>query len=93
MVENSRTALRVDTLRPLMPPRPVAVSIAHGEPDALWDGAEPVGIEAIQDRWAVSDEWWRDPIRRRYYRVRTAARAIRTIYYDAVGHGWFEQAY
>ena len=93
MVKNSRTTPRFDQLRPLNQPKPLAVTAGRGEPLAMRDGGESVEIDSIQDRWMIDEEWWRDPIRRRYYRVLTARGAVRTIYHDAVRDGWFEQAY
>lgn len=93
MVTNPRTTARADQLRPLNSPKPLAVIVAEGRPSALVDGAEPITIDDILDRWAVDDEWWRAPIRRRYYRVLVASGAVRTIYHDVVHDGWFEQAY
>lgn len=93
MVKNPRTSARVNQLRPLNQPKPLAVTDSLGKPLAMRDGGEIVEIEAVQDCWAVDDEWWREPIRRRYYRVLTARGAVRTIYHDIVRDGWFEQAY
>ncbi len=93
MVKNSGTTTRPHQLRPLNSPKPLTVTTGLGGPLAMRDGGEIVEIESIQDRWAIDDEWWRDPIRRRYFRVLTARGAVRTIYHDVVCGGWFEQAY
>ena len=93
MVKNPGTTPRAHQLRPLNPPKPLAVTADRSGPLTMRDGGEIVEIESIQDCWAIDDEWWRDPIRRRYYRVRTMKGAIRTIYHDVVRDGWFEQAY
>ncbi len=93
MVKNPRTSARADQLRPLNGPKPLLVTTSRGGPLTMHDGGETVEIESIQDRWAIEDEWWREPIRRRYYRVLTSRGALRTIYHDVVRDGWFEQAY
>ncbi len=93
MVKNSRTTSRLDQLRPLNQPKPLTITAGRGEPLAMRDGGEHVEIESIQDNWTIDEEWWREPIRRRYYRVLTARGAVRTIYHDVVRDGWFEQAY
>jgi hypothetical protein len=93
MVKNSGTPTRAHQLRPLNSPKPLTVTTSLGGPLAMRDGGEIVEIESIQDCWAIDDEWWRDPIRRRYFRVLTARGAVRTIYHDVVRGGWFEQAY
>lgn len=93
MVANSRTTARADQLRPLNAPKPISVMAGRGEPLAFHEGGEMVAVESVQDCWMVDDEWWRDPIRRRYFRVLTKRGAVRTLYHDAVRDGWFEQAY
>ena len=50
-------------------------------------------IEEIQDTWLIDDEWWREPIRRRYYRMVLDDGSLRTIYHDLVADAWYEQAY
>jgi len=93
MVKNPGTTTRANQLRPLNQPKPLMVTASLDGPLAMRNGGEIVEIESIQDRWTIDDEWWRDPIRRCYYRVFTARGAIRTIYHDIVRDGWFEQAY
>lgn len=93
MVKNPGTTSRADQLRPLNRPRPVTVQVDCGVPVALIDGAATHRIERVQDRWHVDDEWWREPIRRRYYRVALDTGAIRTLYHDQVADSWFEQRY
>lgn len=93
MVQNPRTTPRADHLRPLNPPRLLAVIVADGRPASIVHGSELIAIAEIQDCWAVDDEWWREPIRRRYYQIATDAGIVRTIYHDLVGDDWFEQRY
>lgn len=50
-------------------------------------------VAQIQDAWRIDDEWWRDPIDRRYYRVVLDDGSVRTLYQDATSKRWFEQAY
>jgi hypothetical protein len=52
-----------------------------------------VRIVRIQDVWCIDDEWWRDPIARRYYQVVIESGALRTIYHDLIANAWFEQRY
>ena len=105
MVEDTRTAARADQLRPLNDrrspnplrplnrPRPVTVQVECGVPVAVIDGAHRRRIERIQDRWHVDDEWWREPIQRRYYRVALDTGSVRTLYQDESDGGWYEQRY
>ena len=50
-------------------------------------------VTAIQDVWRIDDEWWREPISRRYFRVLLDGSEIRTIYHDLINDEWFEQWY
>lgn len=94
MVENPGTKIRPHRLRPLNLPRPVTVETAHGRPVALRDpGGERIGIAGIEEEWVIDDEWWRDRIRRRYFRVRLESGPLRTIFQDDESERWFEQSY
>ncbi len=93
MVTHSRASSRPDQLRPLNRPRPVGVMVEDGLPIAVIDGGHGARIERIQETWCIDDEWWRDPIARRYYRVRLETGTIRTLYEDRFQDAWFEQGY
>jgi hypothetical protein len=93
MVKDPRTSTRADQLRPLNTPRPVVVQVTNGLPVAVIDGEHQTTIERIQDRWHIDDEWWREPIRRRYYRVALETGRVRTLYHDQARDLWFEQGY
>jgi hypothetical protein len=95
MVPHPRTAARPDRLRPLNQPRPVVV-LPHpgsGGPAVLVERGERRPVAAVRDRWRIEDEWWREPISRRYYQVVLDDGTVRTLYRDAIGDRWFEQAY
>jgi hypothetical protein len=78
MVASPRAPVRVDRLRSLNIPSPVSVTLdGHGRPSAVTvrdDQArsETIGdgqgwsVEAVGEIWRVDDEWWRQPIVRRY---------------------------
>ena len=57
------------------------------------DGADRYPVAHVQECWCIDDEWWRDPIQRHYYRIATAAGAVRTLYHDQITDAWFEQGY
>ena len=92
MVAHSRTSSRPSGLRPLNAPRPIQVLTGDGLPIALIDGDKRRRLQ-IEDSWQIDDEWWRDPINRRYYRVRLDDGSIRTLYEDREYHQWFAQTY
>jgi len=94
VVENSGTKIRPHQLRPLNLPRPATVETVQGRPVAMTDKhGERVGIAAIEDEWSIDDEWWRDRVRRHYFRVRLASGSLRTIFLDGDSGRWFEQSY
>jgi hypothetical protein len=93
MVKDPRTSARADQLRPLNRPRPVTVQVDCGVPVALIDGAHRHRIERIQDSWCIDDEWWREPIQRRYYQIALDTGSVRTLYHDQVQDNWYEQRY
>jgi hypothetical protein len=50
-------------------------------------------VREIQDIWRIDDEWWREPVRRFYYRVLLSNGHLCTIYQDQVQEQWFMQGY
>ena len=93
MVTHPRAALRPDQLRPLNRPRPCEVTAERGLPVALVEGGRRVAVTAIHDRWRIEDEWWRQPVSRRYFTVLAEDGVHRTIFHDAAADRWFAQRY
>jgi hypothetical protein len=93
MVTDSGTSTRPDQLRPLNPPRPITVEEHKGMPVALIDQNRRYRVDRIQDVWCIDDEWWREPITRRYFQIVLDTGALRTIYHDLVQNTWHEQGY
>jgi hypothetical protein len=51
-------------------------------------------VMAVQDRWRIDDEWWRDAgVSRMYYEVLLDGGRVVTVYRDLVGGGWWSQRY
>jgi hypothetical protein len=48
-------------------------------------------VTAIQEVWRIDDEWWREPISRRYYRLLLEQGSMCTIYRDLLHDSWYEQ--
>lgn len=103
MVADPRTKVRAHRLRPLAGPRPLQVEVgAHGIPRSLiFEGARRQ-VEAVQDRWRIDDEWWREvPLSRMYYELRLEGERVVTVYRDlssgdvaaAAGDVWWLQRY
>ena len=51
-------------------------------------------IIAIEDRWRIDDEWWRnEPVSRFYYAVRFASGQRLVLYKDLIQGKWYKQGY
>ena len=52
----------------------------------------PRTIAAIQDRWRIDDEWWREhAIARMYYELILDDGTRLTVYHDLKADAWYEQ--
>jgi len=82
-------------LRPLNAPMPLRVQTdAQGRIVAIWRQGRltPRSIAAVQDRWRIDDEWWREhPVSRMYYAVVLDDGTLLTMYHDLLADAWFEQ--
>ncbi|MGH2613656.1 MAG: hypothetical protein ACRDJC_00315 [Thermomicrobiales bacterium] len=95
MVTSAGAETSPDRVRLLNLPRPVQVTVDErsGLPITLHERNRAHRIERIQDSWQVDDEWWREPISRRYVQVLLRGGAIRTLFHDQSADRWFEQTY
>jgi hypothetical protein len=51
-------------------------------------------VTAVQDRWRIDDEWWREtPVSRMYYVLRLEGDRVATVYRDLVEATWWLQRY
>jgi len=50
-----------------------------------------VAIEAVLETWRLDDEWWRQPIARRYHEVVIAGGGRVVLYVDLVTGEWWMQ--
>ncbi|MBI2953275.1 MAG: hypothetical protein HYY30_03100 [Chloroflexi bacterium] len=93
MVAHPRATAGINRLRPLNKPRPIKVQEdASGNPIAiLWQGRR-LAVAAINDRWRIDDEWWRNEISRLYHQVVLNDGRIMTMFRDLLGGGWFTQS-
>ena len=82
-------------LRPLNAPSPLRVQTdTAGRIVSVWRQGRltPRTIAAVQDRWRIDDEWWREhAISRMYYAVILDDGTFLTIYHDLTTDAWFEQ--
>ena len=99
MVKDPRTPLRAHRLRPLASPRPIKVAPDdRGRPRAVHFEGQTHNVAAIQDRWRIDDEWWREtPVARIYYQLQLETGRVLTVYKDLladpIGDTWCEQRY
>ncbi len=92
--EGSRYTPVVASLISLNAPQPIHVTTdAHGIPASVTHGGRTVAVAAILDTWRIDDEWWRDEISRRYFRLALADETTITVFEDLVRGGWFRQRY
>ena len=92
---DTSAAVRLRQLRPLNAPSPLRVQLdADGQIVGLWRQGRltPRRIAAVQDRWRIDDEWWREhAIARIYYELLLDDGTLLTIYHDLATDSWFEQ--
>lgn len=93
MVQNSGTPLRPVALRPVKQPRTLQIVIEHGVPVALIDGGCRLAVLQIQDVWMIEDEWWRQPINRRYFCLLLDGGITRSVVHDRTSDAWYAQGH
>ena len=94
MVAHSRAPLRTDRLRSLNAPEPVVVELVAGEPRAVRRSRDNGGgqeVETVLETWRIDDEWWRQPISRRYYEIVLESGKRAVVFEDLMTGEWFEQ--
>ncbi len=102
MVASTRAPLRIDRLRALNVPQPVHVvvnddglptTVASETPDHVIQGNGPIHrtIEEILEVWRIDDEWWRQPLTRRYLDVVLAGGSHVILFQDLHTGEWFLQ--
>jgi len=88
-----------DTLRFLNQPRRIQVQTERGNehlipiPVALLQDGRVRAVEHLEDTWLLEDEWWRQRICRRYYRLALADGPRLTIFHDCAKDEWYAQGY
>jgi len=94
VVAHPRAAARAHRLRPLNQPRPIRVETDEsGEPQAVVLERERLAVAAVQDRWRIDDEWWRErPVSRLYFSLLLEDGRVVTVYRDLVSGRWAKQS-
>lgn len=92
MVTPARTSVRVDRLRALNVPRTVTVETsADGLPVTIGAAADAQQVDTVLEVWRIDDEWWREPIARRYVEVVLGSGAHVIVFEDLTAGTWFAQ--
>ena len=79
-------------LRALNIPVPVQVVLGpSGHPSALHTRRGIRKVEAILEIWRIDDEWWRQPIHRRYLSLLLEGGRPVTLFQDLVDRAWYLQ--
>ena len=101
MVKDPRAPQGAHRIVPVNTPAPVEVECgAAGLPAKISVFAKPMGtknemkVAAVQARWRIDDEWWREtPISRLYYTLLMEDGRLITLFHDLVTGHWFQQRY
>jgi hypothetical protein len=95
MVPNPRATLRPGPCKPVNVPEPVIVEEnCSGIPTAVKLARRKQAVTAIENRWRIDDEWWRDaPVSRFYYTVLIASGQRLVLYKDLENRNWYQQIY
>src|SRR5467141_697066 len=88
MVASSRTPLRIDRLRAVNTPQPVALEWDESGALTVVKGGK---VEAILESWRIDDEWWRQTISRAYMDVMLEGGKRRVLFQDLITGQWFAQ--
>jgi hypothetical protein len=98
VVAHPRATLGPRYLRSLNEPRPIRVEAdAHGQPRRVWaTSGHAREVSAVQDRWRIDDEWWRErPVARLYHALLLEDGSQLVVYRDLLADGdhdgWFAQ--
>jgi hypothetical protein len=58
----------------------------------VWSAAGPRAVSAVQDRWRLDDEWWRErPISRLYHTLMLEDGTLVVVYRDLLVDEWYMQ--
>jgi hypothetical protein len=95
VVKDPGAPVRAHRLRPLASPAPVRVETDDaGRPLAVMIEGVMRAVAAVQDRWRIDDEWWREaPVSRMYYELRLEGDRVATVYRDLARGAWWVQRY
>lgn len=98
MVTHSRTPVRVDRLRALNEPVQIDVELdtcgrlcAISYPRSPDNAVERTAVDVVIDSWRINDEWWRNPVSRRYLDIVLEGGGHVLVFQDLVTGDWYLQ--
>lgn len=97
MVTHSRTSVRVDRLRALNEPVRIDVEFDSGQlcaishPRSCDNGVKRTAVDVVIDSWRINDEWWRNPISRRYLDIVLEGGGHVVVFQDLITGDWYLQ--
>jgi hypothetical protein len=93
VVQDPGKTLHAVTCKPVNTPEPVPVAEdGSGLPLAVRCPRRQT-VVAVEDRWRLDDEWWRqEPVSRLYYAALLASGERLVLYKDLTGGGWYRQS-
>lgn len=92
MVPNPRASVRSHQLRSLNLPEPVRVEKRGGRRWLVRQN-QRLAIVQICDEWRIVDEWWRQPLSRRYFQLLLEDGRLITLFQDRLTNQWYLQSY
>ena len=58
----------------------------------MWTTGGPRLVSAVQDRWRLDDEWWRErPIARLYHSLVLEDGSLLVVFHDLLADAWIAQ--
>jgi hypothetical protein len=81
--------LKIDRLKAINAPQRVQVKLGSNQ---LPTAVEHQTIESIGEIWRIDDEWWRQPIARRYVEAILAGGKHVVLFEDGVTGEWWIQS-
>ncbi|MGI8551639.1 MAG: hypothetical protein ACR2PL_12770 [Dehalococcoidia bacterium] len=73
-------------------PKPIEISSdAEGRPLSVNRRGQKLRVLGIQNEWRIDDEWWREPLARRYYLLHLAGGRLLSVFQDLNSGAWYEQ--
>ena len=75
-------------------PREIEVATHDsGEPAVVIRNGRRGRVAAVLNSWRIDDEWWREQISRRYFRVELKDGPVLIVFQDLVSGRWYQQRY